>query len=77
MYLNGPAGAVGLISATALSGIISLSTTVGGAALATGGAGVVGLGGVAPCPAPIFCRVGTSCCMVITGVNGLRCPLRC
>ena len=85
MYLNGPAGAVGLISATALSGIISLSTTVGGAALATGGAGVVGLGGagvvglggVAPCPAPIFCRVGTSCCMVITGGNGLRCPLRC
>ena len=77
MYLNGPAGAVGLISATALSGIISLSTTVGGATLATGGVGVVGMGGVAPCPAPIFCRVGTSCCMVITGGNGLRCPLRC
>jgi len=76
MYLNGPAAAVGLLAATALSGLTSVSAT--GVGLA--GIGTVGMSGALSagvCPGPLFCTVQTGCCLVTMGINGLVCPQSC
>ena len=76
MYLNGPAGAVGLLSATALGGITSLTTTLGGTVV-VGGIGMSGAMAVGACPRPFFCTVSDRCCLIVGSPNGLICPTSC
>ena len=76
MYLNGPAGGVGLLAATALAGLTSVTSTVGGS-VAVGAVGMSGAAAVGFCPGPFFCSVGDMCCLIRMGINGLMCPPQC
>ena len=71
IYLNGPAAAVGVLAATSLGGI----TTISSSFLGMGFLGAVGTsGGLAFgfCPSPFYCQVGQRCCLIVMGTNGLR-----
>ena len=77
MYLNGPAAAVGLLSATALSGLTSVSATAVGFVGVGSAVGIPGALAMGLCPGPFLCQVQTSCCLIVMGTNGFVCPLSC
>ena len=76
IYLNGPAAGVGVLAATALGGIATTTASFFGTGfgLVVGTSGAVALG---MCPAPLYCRVGPRCCLLVMTPNGLKCPSGC
>ena len=76
IYLNGPAAGVGVLAATGLSAIATTTASFFGTGfgLVVGTSGAVALG---MCPAPLYCRVGPRCCLLVMTPNGLKCPSGC
>ena len=70
MYLNGPAGAVGLLSATFWAGVSTLAPTVTGLTVAGSSTAIM-------CSPPLYCNAGNGCCLVTFTNRGLICPDSC